>query len=100
MSTAGFSLAHTFGASTGVVPRKQNREKLVSVVRTCFSFDVKWICFTLMFSTLLKIKILGTFNLSSANALNLMQSKKLSFGIELTSYCYDITSYTFPNNSF
>ena len=25
----GFSLAHTFTASTGVVPRKQNREKLV-----------------------------------------------------------------------
>ena len=24
-----FSLAHTFGASTGVVPRKQNRERLV-----------------------------------------------------------------------
>ena len=23
------SLAHTFGASTGVVPRKQNRERLV-----------------------------------------------------------------------
>ena len=23
-----FSLAHTFGASTGVVPRKQNRERL------------------------------------------------------------------------
>ena len=25
----GFSLAHTFGKSTGVVPRKQNRERLV-----------------------------------------------------------------------
>ena len=24
-----FSLAHTFGASTGVVPRKQNRKRLV-----------------------------------------------------------------------
>ena len=24
-----FSLAHTFGSSTGVVPRKQNRERLV-----------------------------------------------------------------------
>ena len=24
-----FSLAHTLGASTGVVPRKQNRERLV-----------------------------------------------------------------------
>ena len=24
-----FSLAHTFGTSTGVVPRKQNRERLV-----------------------------------------------------------------------
>ena len=24
-----FSLVHTFGASTGVVPRKQNRERLV-----------------------------------------------------------------------
>ena len=24
-----FSLAHTFGVSTGVVPRKQNRERLV-----------------------------------------------------------------------
>ena len=24
-----FSLAHIFGASTGVVPRKQNRERLV-----------------------------------------------------------------------
>ena len=24
-----FSLAHTFGASTGIVPRKQNRERLV-----------------------------------------------------------------------
>ena len=24
-----FTLAHTFGASTGVVPRKQNRERLV-----------------------------------------------------------------------
>ena len=24
-----FSLAHTFGASTSVVPRKQNRERLV-----------------------------------------------------------------------
>ena len=24
-----FSLAHTFGASTGVFPRKQNRERLV-----------------------------------------------------------------------
>ena len=24
-----FSMVHTFGASTGVVPRKQNRERLV-----------------------------------------------------------------------
>ena len=36
-----FSLAHTFGTSTGVIPRKQNRERLVSVVGTCFSIDVK-----------------------------------------------------------
>ena len=44
MSTLGFSLAHTFGASTVVVPRKQNRERLVEVVRTCFSMDVKSVC--------------------------------------------------------
>ena len=36
-----FSLAHTLGASTGVVPRKQNRERLVEVVRNCFSIDIK-----------------------------------------------------------
>ena len=31
-----FSLAHTFGESTGVVPRKQNRERLVDVVENLF----------------------------------------------------------------
>ena len=36
-----FLLAHTFIGSTGVVPRKQNQERLVKVVRTCFSIDVK-----------------------------------------------------------
>ena len=41
--------------------------------------------FPTMFSTLLKtdIIILGTFYLSSANALNLVKSKKLLFGKEL-----------------
>ena len=39
-----FSLAHRFGESTGVVSRKQNQERLVKVVRTCFSIDVKYIC--------------------------------------------------------
>ena len=29
VSTLGFSLAHTFGSSTGVVPRKQNQDRLV-----------------------------------------------------------------------
>ena len=33
----GFTLAHTFGASTGAVPGR----RIVSVVRTCFSIDVK-----------------------------------------------------------
>ena len=34
-------LVNTFGASTDVVPRKPNRERLALVVRTCFSIDVK-----------------------------------------------------------
>ena len=45
----GFSLAHIFGASTstGVVPRKHNRENLVQVVKTCLLIDVKYIMFKL-----------------------------------------------------
>ena len=42
-----FFIGHTFGASTGVLPRKQNRERLVSVVRAYFSIDVKKICLNL-----------------------------------------------------
>ena len=34
-------IAHNFDSNTGVVPRKQNRQRLVSVVRTCFSIVVK-----------------------------------------------------------
>ena len=41
VSTSEFSLAHTVGASTGVVPRKQSRERLVHVESPCFLIDVK-----------------------------------------------------------
>ena len=53
-----------------------------------------------MFPTLSKseIIILATFNLSSANAFNLDQSRSLLFGKELTcvNYCYFYVITVFP----
>ena len=61
-----------------------------------------------MFSTLLKteITIFATFNLSSANALNLVHSKKLSFGKELILCVYKYLNFEYieavstPTNVF
>ena len=50
-----------------------------------------------MFSTLSKTEIIivATFNMSSANALNLAQSKTLSFGKDLT-HSHTMTPFDAP----
>ena len=42
VSTLGFPSAHTFSVRTGVVPKRLNRERLVQIVRICFSINQYW----------------------------------------------------------